>query len=388
MNAIEKVVKQFPQTEIWWDSSPLIMDKWLEETKKEIDIKGLKTDKRSLDRLYFKEAPAQSLFTGVTTNPPLSLDVVKGDYDYWKREVRKYRSIDLSGDTRKAFWEIYKDIVLRGAKALMPIFEVSGFKRGYISGQVDPRYPTDSREMAKEGIMLNQLSPNIMVKMPGTKEGIDGIEILTSLGIPTNATLTFTLAQLVAVAEAVKRGLAAARRNGVDLSRWRSVVTLMLGRMEESKEFTKQVADLHMEITEEEKRWFGIAVFKKAYRLFRERNYESLLLAASMRLGPAVDGKIKIWHVEKLIGSEAVLTIFPNIITAYLLNYEGEEIRSLIDEPVPEQVVEKLSKIPYFRQCYNEDGIKPEEFINHAAVIETGTAFKKSADELEDFCKL
>ncbi|MGA2141269.1 MAG: transaldolase family protein [Brevinematales bacterium] len=353
----------------------------------EITEKKLKTSGDSLDLLYNKMDVKKSLIRGVTTNPPLSMDVVRENSEYWGNFVHEYCLSDRRGDTGEIFRELYSEIVKRGAEMLMPVFENSGFKHGYISGQVDPRFAEDTREMVRQGIILNRISPNIMIKMPGTKEGIEAIEIMTALGIPTNATLTFTLSQLVAVAQAVERGLEIARRNNADLSKWRSVVTLMLGRLEDCAQFDSQAKERKIDITDQDRRWFGIAVFKKAYRLFKDRKYESMLLAASMRIGPVIDGKTRIWHAEKLIGGDLVLTIFPNIMAGIILNYEGEEIESKIGEPVPDDIIVKLSKIPYFREAYDENAIKPADFINHAAVRQTGISFRKAAEELENFCK-
>jgi transaldolase len=180
-------------------------------------------------------------------------------------------------------------------------------------------------------------------------------------------------------------GLKEARANGVDLSQWRSVVTMMLGRFEDAKLFRQQAADLGVELSETDIRWAGTAVFKKVYRLYKERGYESKELAASMRLGPTVDGQFSIWHVEKLAGSGAVLTIFPNIFESWVLNYADRPIESQIDQDVPEEVLEKLLKVPYFREGYDEHGIAPEDFIRQAAVVETATAFNQATDELEQY---
>src|SRR5208337_4617122 len=111
--------------------------------------------------------------------------------EYWKETVRKF-----SGKPENLYWELYTEIIKRGAEMIMGVFDSSGYKYGYISGQVDPRFDENAGEMVKQGVMLSKISPNIMIKLPGTKEGIEAIEALTSMGIPTNATLTFTLSQL------------------------------------------------------------------------------------------------------------------------------------------------------------------------------------------------
>ncbi|NLC58436.1 MAG: transaldolase [Armatimonadetes bacterium] len=373
-------------SEIWWDSSPLIFAAWLEEMVGKACCESRKALLRAqLEKMYRFDDPAASLLRGITTNPPLSGAVVKGDPAGWDRWTENYIKEHPGVTTRELFWETYKEVVRRGAEMFRPIFEATGYREGYLSGQVDPRILQDTDAMVAQGVELNTMARNVMVKMPGTKEGIEGIRRLTAKGIPTNATLTFTVGQLVGVAEAVKAGLAEARANGVDLSQWRSVVTMMLGRFEDAKPMAQQAEQLGIELSDADKRWAGLAIFKKVYCLYQERGYESKELAASMRLGPVVDGRQHIWHIEKLAGADAVLTIFPNIFEGWILSYADRPIEKQIDEEVPAEVLEKLLKIPYFRDAYDEHGIAPEEFINHPAVVETATAFNAATDELEAY---
>ncbi len=62
---------------------------------------------------------------------------------------------------------------------------------GYLSGQVDPRDCYNADRMLKQALDIAQISPNIMVKVPGTREGYEVIEKLTARGIATNNTLVF-----------------------------------------------------------------------------------------------------------------------------------------------------------------------------------------------------
>lgn len=372
-------------SEIWWDSSPLIFAAWLEEMVAKAPAAQKDSLRAQLSRMYRFDDPAQSVMRGVTTNPPLSGAVVKGDQAGWDRWTEKTIKENPGITTRQLFWMMYKEVVRLGAAMFQPVFEATGYKEGYLSGQVDPRILTDTDAMVEQGIELNTMARNVMIKMPGTKEGIEGIRRLTARGIPTNATLTFTVGQLIGVAEAVKAGLKEARANNVDLSQWRSVVTMMLGRFEDAKAFRQQAEERGIELSETDLRWAGIAVFKKIYRTFRERGYESKELAASMRLGPTVDGKFSIWHVEKLAGADAVLTIFPNIYEAWINTYADRPVEKQIDDDVPAAVLERLLKVPYFREAYDEFGIAPEEFIHQPAVVETATAFNAATDELEAY---
>ena len=121
-------------------------------------------------------------------------------------------------------------MVKRGSDMFLPLFEKTNYREGFLSGQVDPRDAFDKDAMLKQAMDLVTINPNVMIKIPGTKEGYDVIEILTSRGISTNNTLTFVLPQLMDCAKSVQRGLEKAKKNKVDLSRWRSVITHMEAR--------------------------------------------------------------------------------------------------------------------------------------------------------------
>ena len=117
------------------------------------------------------------------------------------------------------------------------------------------------------------------------------IEYLTSKGIPTNNTLSFVLPQLVDCTDSVERGLETARRNGVDLSRWRSVITHMEGRFGNLGGLKDLAQEEGVELTDGEIRLAELAVFKKAYKYLLDNDRSSKLLACSLIVGPTVDGE-------------------------------------------------------------------------------------------------
>ncbi len=384
-SVIEELAATGGGIEIWWDSSPLIFKPWVDEVVGKACACSKDRLRIQLERLYCEKSPAKSVFVGCTTNPPLSWQAIQKDrprWDVWiKAESKKHPKMTQA----EMFWHTYRAVVKAGAEAFLPVFEKSNFKLGYVSGQVDPRILTDTAKMVEQGIALNKEFPNVMIKMPGTKEGVDGIEELTARGIPTNATLTFALSQLTAVAEAVRRGLKRARDAKVDLSKWRSVVTMMLGRLEDHPDFAAQCQAAGVDFTPEKRRLAGLAVFKKAVRLFKERGYESKMLAASMRTGPVVAGREKVWHLEHLAGGNIVLTVFPNVFEGLLAGYDAGELRPHIDEPVPQKVVDELLKTRYFQQAYNEDGLKPAEWITYPPVVATAKQFADATNEMEAY---
>jgi transaldolase len=160
---------------------------------------------------------------------------------------------------------------------------------------------------------------------------------------------------------------------------------MMMGRYEDAPEFRAQAAERGIELTDADLRWAGIAIFRKAHRLFRERRYPSKLMAASMRLGPIVDGVPRVWHLEKLAGADAVLTLFPNIFEAFLANHAGLPLAPQIEEPAPDEVLERLLRIPYFAEAYAEDGLAKEQFVAHPALQATATSFSQAMEKIEEF---
>ena len=168
--------------------------------------------------MYDPGDPIHQLFRGVTTNPPLSLQAINDDPPRWEKVAARIMEEHDGLDKESLFWLLYKEVVRAGSDMFLPLFEASGYKEGFLSGQVDPRSCFDYDAMLAQALEIHAVNPNVMVKCPGTKQGYQLIEELTSRGIPTNNTLTFVLSQLLDCAKTVQRGLEKAKANGVDLS--------------------------------------------------------------------------------------------------------------------------------------------------------------------------
>ena len=290
-NLFEKLVEISPGMEIWWDSSPVIFDNWckkiLGKAKSDQDRQLLQ---KQFDRMYDQANPQKQLFRGVTTNPPLSLQAIQDDVPYWEKVVRELIDQNPGIDTEGLFWKLYKKVVKRGSDMYLPLFKASGFKEGFLSGQVDPRKVFDKQTMIKQAEELASLNPNVMIKVPGSKQGYEVIEHLTAKGISTNNTLTFVLPQLLDCARSVKRGLETAKKNGVDLTKWRSVITHMESRYGDLGGLRDFAKEKGIELSEADVRLAELAIFKKAYKYLKDNNLPSKMLSCSLRLGPTVNG--------------------------------------------------------------------------------------------------
>ena len=371
--------------EIWWDSSPLIYPGWTQRL-----IAGFPESTRDvlaeqLRRLYDPGHPARTLFTGVTTNPPLSYLAIQDDPDRWSAWVREDASAHPDRDATRAGWELYKEIVRQGAELFRPVYEASDYAYGHLSAQVDPYTFFNAEAMLGQALELKALGPNIAIKIPGTLEGIGVLARLTALGISTNCTAAYTVPQFIAAADAVQAGLLEARTKGVDLTGWRSVVTYMSARWEGAPEFEHQAAEQGLELSQEDRRLAGVAIFKNAYRIFRERAYPSKMLICSLRLGPVVDGSTRCWHLEETAGARAVFTLPPPFLTELFTKAEHLAFEPRIRRELPADVMGRLTRIPYFNAAYQPDGLTPLEFNQLPPLLSTWKEFKEATDKIVAF---
>ena len=387
-NLLEDLAAVSPGMEIWWDSSPAILDNWYKKMLAKADPGDQDTLKRQFAHMYDLDDPMSQLFRGVTTNPPLSLAAIKDDPPRWEKVAKELLEENPDLDTEGLFWALYKRVVKAGSDMFLPLFEASGYKEGFLSGQCDPRSAFDGEAMLKQAHEIHAVNPNVMVKVPGTAQGYPIIEQLTSEGIATNNTLTFVLPQLMDCAKSVNRGLEKAKANGVDLSKWRSVITHMEARYGDLGGLRDAGKEVGVEVSEGDVRLAELAIFKKAYRLVRDGGYHSKMLSCSLRLGPTVDGKQRIWHLEEKAGAAVVVTCPPSLIDEVINFPNAEDIKfeaDRIDVDPPKDVMDKLLRIPYFERAYAEDGYTRDEYNTHPALVKTAEAFSKATWEMVEF---
>ncbi len=387
-NFFERLVDISPGMEIWWDSSPVIFENWCKKILAKADPADRENLQQQFNRMYDTENPLNQLFRGVTTNPPLSLQAIQDDLPYWEKVTKDILAENPGLDKEGLFWELYKTVVKRGSDMYLPLFEASNYKEGFLSGQVDPRSVFDKDAMIRQAGEIAAINPNVMIKIPGTKQGYGVIEYLTSKGIATNNTLTFILPQLVDCANSVKRGLETAKKNGVDLSRWRSVITHMESRYGDLGGLRDFAGEKGIELSDGEVRLAELAIFKKAYKYLIDNKLPSKMLSCSLRIGPTVDGQDRIWHMEEKAGASIVVTCPPGFIDEVIFLPGVEKItfeKDRILEDIPQDVMDKLMRIPYFERAYSEDGYTRDEYNTHPSLQRTAEQFSKATEEMVAF---
>lgn len=384
-SVLERLASVHPDLEIWWDSSPLVFKSWVDKMVAAAPREKRATLEEQLNRIYVIDDPAKSLIRGCTTNPPLSLTAVKNDPDTWNEWIDNLILSNPDLTQHEYFWLTYKEVIRRGAEMMLPIWEASGGRYGYISGQLDPRLLTETEKMIEDAQEIRAIAPNLMIKVPASTQGVEVVKVLTSMGIPTNVTTCFTLPQIWAVANAAAEGLEIARKNGVDMSKWRAVITMMIGRLTENPVLDQQAARRGITLTWSDKHWLGIYIFRKAYKLLRDNALPSKMLACSMRDGPMVGGKYHFWDIEKIAG-DIVYTMPPYVLEPLFQRCEDLTFQEeILFDDVPDEVLYKMSKIPYVLQSWDENGMEIDQFNTHPATIATAETFSKASIGLEQY---
>lgn len=389
-NLFEKLVQLSPGMEIWWDSSPVIFENWCNRLLQKATPEERDHLQAQFNRMSNPSQPEDQLFQGVTTNPSLSLQAVQDDTPFWTDYTKRLIKENSGMNEEQIFWLLYKLVVKRGSEMYLPLFELSGYRTGYLSGQVDPRYAFDKEKMLQQAQELAAINPNVMIKIPGTKEGYEVIETLTAMGISTNNTATFVLSQLLDCALSVKKGLETARRNCVDLSKWRSVITMMESRFADLGGLREDALSQGIELDDSEVRLAELAIFKKAYRFLKDNRLPSKMLSCSLRLGPVVDGVNRVWHLEEKTGADIVVTCPPTFIEEVLLMPDRDKIvleENRIDREIPKTVLEKLLRIPYFERSFEQDGYSRDEYATLRAMKKTLSGFSKDTEEMVAFVR-
>jgi transaldolase len=307
---------------------------------------------------------------GATCNPVIVLEVIKKEADIWNSRISALATEMPSANEEEISWRLVEDICTERAKLLRPVFDQHRGINGRLSIQTDPHYYRNPDALLKQALRFHGLAPNIIVKIPVTQAGVTAIEEATYHGISVNATVSFTLPQSIAVAEAVERGLKRREKEGKDISSMGPVCTIMCGRLDDWLKVVAEKRDIILDPGHLE--WAGVAVFKKAYGIYRERKYRIRLLSAAFRN-----------HMQwsEFIGGDVVIS--PPY--KWQVRFNGSDVPVIprMDKPVrPEIVEELLKKFPDFKRAYNEDGLTVSEFDTFGPTVRTLRQFLEACHEL------
>jgi transaldolase len=308
--------------------------------------------------------------TGATSNPTIVLDVLRKEKARWVPRIQALATEQPSWTEVHLTWALVEEMAVRGAAVLEPVFRAEGGRKGRLSLQTDPANYRDADRMLEQGLRFARLAPNMQVKFPATSAGLQAIERATAAGVNINATVSLTVPQALAVAQAVERGLDARAAAGGEVAAMSPVCTMMIGRLDDWMRVL--VERDGVAIDPDALDWAGIAAFKRAVELYQERGYRTRLLAAAYRHR---------LHWTELVGGDVILTMPHSWQVRF--NESGIDPQPRIDVPVdPGLVADLVARIPDFSRAYEPDGLSIDEFDSYGATVRTLRGFIRSYHDL------
>lgn len=300
---------------------------------------------------------------GGTSNPVIVAQAVKAQPALCNPIIDRLL-VEHPADTEDDIaWKLIHTLAIDAASRLLPVYAATRGVKGFLSTQVNPKYYPNYDLMVAQATQLASLAPNIAIKAPATEVGIAAMEEMTARGIRVNATVSFSVAQTLAVSAALERGLKRARSAGRDADAIRPYITLMIGRVDDQ---LKRAAERdHITTTPGAIAWSGIAVFKNAHRIFKQRGLPGTLLAAAYRHEN---------HWSQIIGPEVLQTVPYTWWTKFDASATAPTLT--LEQPVDGAILAELrAKFPDFKRANDEDGMPPADFLGYGATQHTLSQF-------------
>ncbi|KTG16649.1 MULTISPECIES: transaldolase [unclassified Guyparkeria] len=255
---------------------------------------------------------------GVTSNPSIFKKAIVGS-DLYTDDLaackRRYDEIE----------SVYEHLVVsdiqRACDLLRPVWDASYGEDGWVSWEESPGIAHDAAQSVEAAHHLRKLvdRPNVLIKVPGTVEGIEAFERLIAAGVSVNVTLLFSLDQIKRVFAAYRRGLEQLEKNGGKPAEVRAVASLFMSRVDTLVD--KKLDAIGGERAESLKGRAALALGGMAYQHFLEvfennddfRRFEQLgarpqylLWASTGTKNPAYSDVL---YVENLIAPRTINTV-------------------------------------------------------------------------------
>jgi transaldolase/glucose-6-phosphate isomerase len=335
---------------------------------------------------------AEDGLRGMTSNPSIFEKAI-GDSSLYDDMLKSLAARpDLSVTAR------YEQIAIRdiqdAADILKPVYESSNFHDGFVSLEVSPLLALETQKTLDEARRLHKAvnRENVMIKVPGTAEGIPAIRQLIGEGININVTLLFAQEVYVKVAEAYVAGLEDLQKNGGDLKKMAGVASFFISRIDT---LVDSMIDDKLKNTKDAQQQAllksllgkvaianGKLTYQRYQKIFSGPRWEALaakgaqtqrvLWASTSTKNPAYRD---VMYVEELIGPDTVNTMPPATVDAF--RDHGRLRKSLTEDvPAAQKVMDDLAKAGISMQevttKLTTDGVKlfADAFHKLLAVVE------------------
>jgi transaldolase len=346
----------------------------IEELGQAIWIDNL--NRELLDSGTMRELSEQDGISGVTSNPTI-FEKGMGHSDRYDDAFREVAA--ETSDTQEIFERLALNDVRDAADLFKPTFDATGGQDGYVSFELPASLAFDVQGSIDAAMRLHDLfeRENVLIKLPGTAEGVQAFEELTARGVNVNMTLLFAVERYREIAEAYIRGLQRRADAGEPVDRAASVASFFVSRVD-----TKVDAELEKLGRDDLRGKAAVANARVAYAAFQEifsgEAWESLraaganvqrpLWASTSTKNPDYPDTL---YVDELIGPDTVNTM------------PDATIEAARDHATPARTADKdVDGARALLDELREIGVEFDDIVSRQLVDEGVASFSKSYDSL------
>ncbi len=323
---------------------------------------------------------------GMTSNPTI-FEKALSTGDEYDAQIR--RLTDDGANKEQIFEDLAFHDIRRAADLLRPVYLATDGEDGYVSIELPPYLAAETERSIREAkrIFSSIGRPNVMIKVPGTSEGIPAVEELIFAGVNVNITLLFALNDYLRVVEAYTRGLERRVEKGLQIESIASVASFFVSRVD--TEVDNRIDKmLQQPLDEEQKRRLealkgktAIANAKLVYEHFKQlfnaprflelkkrgARLQRPLWASTSTKNPEYSDVL---YIEALIGPDTVETMAPVSVDAFR---DHGTVRRTVDEDIDEahQIIDEMGEL----------GISYDD-VTDTLQVNGVAAFAKSFDNL------
>ena len=288
---------------------------------------------------------------GCTQNPSYTWKMLTHPTDSAHARELLNQALKESANDNEVECILQRKLVKEIADVFLPVYQASHGEHGYVSIQGDPIHEEDPEVIIHEGRLNREMGPNVMIKIPATKAGLDAMDVLISENTPINATEVMGLNQALEICRMYER---ISRQTGKKPKIYYSLITGIYD------EYLQQwVKGQGIEVSGDLLYVAGLAIAKKTYQITKSHWPEIGYIGGGLR---------GLQHFTEMVGADVCIT----------MNWQGQAdellklnqpVVSRFFNPIPELFIDELlEKIPEFARAYKANGLTVEEFGEYGPV--------------------
>ncbi len=288
---------------------------------------------------------------GCTQNPSYTWKMIGHPAEGAHAKALMDEAIAESPDDNAAECILQRKLVGGISDLFMPLWESSRGEHGYVSIQGDPINEEDADVIIAEGRRNRDLNPNIMVKIPATKAGLEAMEVLIAENTPINATEVMGIRQALDICELYRT---LTRRTGRKPKVFYSLITGIFDEYLQAQAAREGIA-----IPPDILHTAGMVVARKTYSVTKSLYPEVGFIGGGVR---------GLRHFTEMVGGDVCITMNWSGQAEELLRLDQPVVPRLFNPVADNYLDALLTKVPDFRRAYFEDGLKVDEYEHFGPV--------------------